>query len=333
MSSYEADHNLPSFDTQQRQSQHRRPDLSTFFSTLELIDTAGSSDRSHNNQNALPIPSNVSAAYRQLANSYQVMLGETEGVYVPEGQERAPMNNEWVEGMIEQLMQNANNPPERPKGLPNSFFDELDRVPKKSLKAGDSCPICGNPFLDDKCFNWPYINPAQDAEVDVRSPEFHGNKEADAQVAPLPHGWYGHDATTPRERDLKLLARNEAVKAAAGLDKRHSTVSKREVKDIKRKEPDTPIYEYDEHGYIVGIKIPRDYPEGFEDPPNGKMARRFLDEGAEPASSWFPKLFRRAVTKRDPVPMACASHNIGCRSFEEKQAMADVLSGAAERKL
>ena len=28
------------------------------------------------------------------------------------------------------------------------LFAELDRVPKKFLKAGDSCPICSNPFLD-----------------------------------------------------------------------------------------------------------------------------------------------------------------------------------------
>ena len=118
-----ADHNIPSFNTQQQPSQHRRPDLTTFFSTLELIDTSGSSGRSHNNPNALPIPSNVSAAYRQLANSYQVMLGETEGVYVPEGQERGRNSNEWLESMIAQLMQNANNPPERPQGLPNTFFD------------------------------------------------------------------------------------------------------------------------------------------------------------------------------------------------------------------
>ena len=28
------------------------------------------------------------------------------------------------------------------------FLPELDRVSKKSLKKTDSCPICGNPFLD-----------------------------------------------------------------------------------------------------------------------------------------------------------------------------------------
>ena len=27
---------------------------------------------------------------------------------------------------------------------------ELERVPKKSLKTGMDCPICSNPFLDDK---------------------------------------------------------------------------------------------------------------------------------------------------------------------------------------
>jgi hypothetical protein len=52
--------------------------------------------------------------------------------------------------MIEVLQQNADNPPAELAGVPNSFLDELDRVPKKSLKATDSCPICRNAFLDGK---------------------------------------------------------------------------------------------------------------------------------------------------------------------------------------
>lgn len=87
------------------------------------MDTDGSSNRSHNNAHADPIPANVSAAFRQLANSYQIMLGETEGVYVPEGQEHGQPTNQLLEGLINDLMQNANDPPRRPHGLPESFFD------------------------------------------------------------------------------------------------------------------------------------------------------------------------------------------------------------------
>ena len=30
------------------------------------------------------------------------------------------------------------------------FYAELERLPKKSLKPNDTCPICSNPFLEDK---------------------------------------------------------------------------------------------------------------------------------------------------------------------------------------
>jgi hypothetical protein len=50
--------------------------------------------------------------------------------------------------MIEVLRQNADDPPTELKGVPDSFLDELKRVPKKSLKPTDTCPICVNPFLE-----------------------------------------------------------------------------------------------------------------------------------------------------------------------------------------
>lgn len=34
--------------------------------------------------------------------------------------------------------------------MPQSYLDELERVPKKSLKKTDTCPICSEPFLDDE---------------------------------------------------------------------------------------------------------------------------------------------------------------------------------------
>lgn len=50
-------------------------------------------------------------------------------------------------GMVEQLMQESENPPREVKGVSDEFLAQLDRVPKSSLKDKD-CPICGNPFLD-----------------------------------------------------------------------------------------------------------------------------------------------------------------------------------------
>lgn len=57
--------------------------------------------------------------------------------------------NELLESLVQSLMENAEHPPKEVEGVPDSFLAELDRVPKKSLKKDDSCPICSNTFLDD----------------------------------------------------------------------------------------------------------------------------------------------------------------------------------------
>lgn len=101
-----------------------------------------SDPEAHHNANAVPQPENMAAAFRLLANAFEMMRG------------RAPDDNQGDGGsdllasMIEVLRQNADEPPTELKGVPNSFLDELERVPKKSLKKTDICPICVNPFLD-----------------------------------------------------------------------------------------------------------------------------------------------------------------------------------------
>ena len=76
------------------------------------------------------MPANVSSAFRQLANSYQVILGETEGVYVPQEETGERSHNELLDRLIEQLMQNANDPPRQPHGLPETFFDGNNPHPR-----------------------------------------------------------------------------------------------------------------------------------------------------------------------------------------------------------
>jgi hypothetical protein len=51
--------------------------------------------------------------------------------------------------MIAELMANASDPPREIVGVPQSFLDSLERVPKKALKKDMDCPICGLPFVDD----------------------------------------------------------------------------------------------------------------------------------------------------------------------------------------
>lgn len=35
-------------------------------------------------------------------------------------------------------------------GVPDEYFDKLDRIDKKKLKSDDVCPICTSNFLDDE---------------------------------------------------------------------------------------------------------------------------------------------------------------------------------------
>lgn len=84
----------------------------------------------------------MAAAFRLLANAFETMRGRPA--------DEGSGENDLLANMIEMLRQNADDPPIELKGVPNSFLDELDRVPKKALKPTDTCPICVNPFLDGK---------------------------------------------------------------------------------------------------------------------------------------------------------------------------------------
>lgn len=50
--------------------------------------------------------------------------------------------------LLEQIRSMIDNPPKDIHGVPDSFLDELERVPKKDLKKDDSCAICRIPFLE-----------------------------------------------------------------------------------------------------------------------------------------------------------------------------------------
>jgi thioesterase domain-containing protein len=134
------EHNIPTKESKTEPAP-RRPDLSTFFSTLELVDTSNPED--HHNAHAQPQPENTAAAFRLLANAFEMMRGRP----TEEGGESRE-EGDLLANMIEYLRQNADDPPDELKGVPDSFLDELERVPNKSLKPTDTCPICVNPFLE-----------------------------------------------------------------------------------------------------------------------------------------------------------------------------------------
>lgn len=80
----------------------------------------------------------MAAAYRSLAEGFQVMLHENEDA-----------DPELLEGMIGVLLRMADRPPTEMKGVDEEYIAKLDRVNVKKMKKDADCPICGNAFVDD----------------------------------------------------------------------------------------------------------------------------------------------------------------------------------------
>lgn len=136
MSGYDVEHDIQDAHPEQPR---RRPDLSTFFSTLQLVDTSGSHEP--HNPHALPLPRDISAAFRNLANAFEMMRGGTSTSHEQN-------HNELLQQLVESLMASAENPPEKVDGVSDEFIGQLERIPKKTLNSDQICPICGNAFLE-----------------------------------------------------------------------------------------------------------------------------------------------------------------------------------------
>lgn len=126
------EHGIKADEAKPNNDSGRRPDLSTFYSALDQLDD---SREARHNPHALPTPADLAALYDMLADAIALMQGS---------------GDTHIE-MIDQLRNLANNPPREVHGVPDSFLDALDRVPKKALKKDDQCNICGLPFLDGEC--------------------------------------------------------------------------------------------------------------------------------------------------------------------------------------
>ncbi|GAD97564.1 conserved hypothetical protein [Paecilomyces variotii No. 5] len=148
MATYEIEHNTTDTSSQAT-SRPRRPDLSTFFSTLNEITPNPAESRTR--QYAVPVPGDVSAAFRTLAEAFDVMrrehdIGDHGNPATGEGQEDS---SGLLSQMIQTLLQQAETPPREVEGASEQFCEDLDRIPRKSLTSSQVCPICNNPFLDD----------------------------------------------------------------------------------------------------------------------------------------------------------------------------------------
>lgn len=83
----------------------RRPDFSTFFSTLAHVDNSDAS-----NEHSLPLPSDVSAAFRSLAEGFERMRQYRSG--------EGPLDE-----MISSLIGDAERPPKEVHGVKQDFLD------------------------------------------------------------------------------------------------------------------------------------------------------------------------------------------------------------------
>lgn len=151
MSGYEVEHNIqpPKNDANSQSSHRHMPDLSTFFSRLSEVDTTG--PNTPHNAHSVPTPGDVASTYRLLADAYGLMLRDVNPGGSNSNDNATPLEpaqQGLLEQMFESLMSEAEMPPRELKGVPDSFLDELERVPKAKLQKTDACPICAEPFLD-----------------------------------------------------------------------------------------------------------------------------------------------------------------------------------------
>ncbi|KAI4251161.1 MAG: hypothetical protein LQ352_005023 [Teloschistes flavicans] len=101
--SYEVEHNIPK--NEQTASQHtRRPDLSTFFSNLELVNTSNTQ-----NSNATPMPADMRALFITLSDAFRSMRQEGGGTL--------------LDTLIESLETDAEAPPREVQGVSDAFLD------------------------------------------------------------------------------------------------------------------------------------------------------------------------------------------------------------------
>ena len=101
------EHNISNQEASTSQThQPRLPDLSTFFSALEQIDTSNVS-----NSHAVPTPVSIAAPFRMLADALEILSRELDN------------GSDLLEQMRQQLMGEADMPPREVQGVGQEFLD------------------------------------------------------------------------------------------------------------------------------------------------------------------------------------------------------------------
>ncbi|KAK9577783.1 hypothetical protein V6Z93_010082 [Aspergillus fumigatus] len=116
----------------------RRPDLSTFFSTLSQI----SPDEHRSRPHAVPVPRDVSAAFYTLAEALEVMRRESEGGGASAGSREGGNGDgdgdDLLSQMIQTLLREADTPPKEVEGVSEEFCDSSARPGTTYVVEGDA---------------------------------------------------------------------------------------------------------------------------------------------------------------------------------------------------
>ena len=109
----------------------RRPDLSTFFATLSEITPNPGETRTR--PHAVPVPADVSAAFRTLAEAFDVIRRDNEAVGDEDGDGSSTSHDTQrgsglLDQMIEALLQGADIPPREVEGVDDEFCDCMYQI-------------------------------------------------------------------------------------------------------------------------------------------------------------------------------------------------------------
>ncbi|KAF3761524.1 hypothetical protein M406DRAFT_29349, partial [Cryphonectria parasitica EP155] len=126
----------------------RQIDMSSFTSQLHQIsddpsantNNATSQQQQHNNPHAVPTPIDIVGLVRLVQDQFSTLARDA-----PDAD-----NLSLLRTLFDALESDVLNPPKGVEGVSQEFLDILERVPKKSLRPDDACPICAEKFLDDQ---------------------------------------------------------------------------------------------------------------------------------------------------------------------------------------
>ncbi|PSS03447.1 hypothetical protein BD289DRAFT_194740 [Coniella lustricola] len=144
---YEIEHGIKATAPRRR----RQIDMSSFTSQLHQLsddpssistsDLTNQPQHQHNNPHAIPTPIDMVSLVRLVQDQFSTLARDSP----------TDANRDLLQTLFEALEADVANPPRDVSGgVSQEFLDMLDRVPKKSIKPDDSCPICAEKFLDDQ---------------------------------------------------------------------------------------------------------------------------------------------------------------------------------------